>query len=45
MNIRVAITLLLAAISFGQAQTPTKTWDGFVTDTHCAARIASVPPP
>jgi hypothetical protein len=35
MNIRVAITLLLAAISVGQAQTPTKTWDGFVTDTHC----------
>src|SRR3984885_7881684 len=35
MNIRVAITLLLAAISAGQAQTPTKTWDGFVTDTHC----------
>jgi hypothetical protein len=36
MNSRVAITLLLAAaISVGQAQTPTKTWDGFVTDTHC----------
>jgi len=36
MNIRIAITLLLvAAISAGQAQTPTKTWDGFVTDTDC----------
>jgi hypothetical protein len=35
MNIRAAITLLLAAISVGQAQTPTKMWDGFVTDTHC----------
>jgi hypothetical protein len=36
MNIRVAITLLLAAaISVGQAETPTKAWDGFVTDTHC----------
>ena len=36
MNIRVAITLLFAAaISVGQAQTPTKTWDGLVTDTHC----------
>ncbi len=35
MNIRAAITLLLAAISAGHAQTPTKTWDGFVTDTHC----------
>jgi hypothetical protein len=36
MNLRVAITLLFAAaISVGQAQTATKTWDGFVTDTHC----------
>ena len=36
LNIRGAITLLLAAASsVGQAQTPTKTWDGFVTDTHC----------
>ena len=36
MNIRVAIELLLAvATSIGQVQTPIKTWDGFVTDTHC----------
>jgi hypothetical protein len=36
MNIPVAIELLLAvASSIGQAQTPAKTWDGFVTDTHC----------
>src|ERR1700679_2804566 len=35
MNVPVAITLLLAAISAGQAQTRTKAWDGFVTDTHC----------
>jgi hypothetical protein len=35
MNIRVAVTLLLAAtISVSQAQNPTKTWDGVVTDTH-----------
>jgi hypothetical protein len=32
----VAIKLLLAvATSVGQLQTPAKTWDGFVTDTHC----------
>jgi hypothetical protein len=36
MNIRAAIELLLAvAVSVGQVQPPTKTWDGFVTDTHC----------
>jgi hypothetical protein len=35
MNIRVAFMLLLVAISVGRAQTPIKTWDGFVTDTHC----------
>ena len=36
MNIQVAIKLLLvAAIPAGQAQPPAKTWDGFVTDTHC----------
>jgi hypothetical protein len=36
MNIRIAITLLLGAvIPAGQAQSSTKIWDGFVTDTHC----------
>jgi len=32
MNIPVALILLLATASAGQART---TWDGFVTDTHC----------
>ncbi len=35
MKVPVAITLLLAAISGGQPQTPAKSWDGFITDTHC----------
>ena len=36
MNIQIAIKLLLvAAIPVAQAQPPAKTWDGFVTDTHC----------
>jgi hypothetical protein len=44
MNSRVAITLLLAAaISVGRAQTPTKTWDGFVTDTNCQRTSAMTP--
>lgn len=34
IDIRVTL-LLAAALSAGQAQTPAKTWDGFVTDTHC----------
>ena len=36
MIIQIAIKLLLAAaIPAGQAQPAAKTWDGFVTDTHC----------
>jgi hypothetical protein len=35
MNSRVTSMLLLGAISVARAQTPIKTWDGFVTDTHC----------
>jgi hypothetical protein len=35
MNIRITIILLLTVIPGAQVQPPTKTWDGFVTDTHC----------
>jgi hypothetical protein len=35
MDARVAIMFLFAASFVSQAQAPTKTWDGFITDTHC----------
>jgi hypothetical protein len=34
MKILIVTTLLLASGSFGYTQ-ESKTWDGFVTDTHC----------
>src|SRR5277367_1170568 len=35
MNIRVIFALLLAGVAVSHAQALPRTWDGFVTDTHC----------
>jgi hypothetical protein len=34
MRMPLAVLLVVASAPFGYAQVP-KTWDGFVTDTHC----------
>jgi hypothetical protein len=35
MRTSLSIVLLVTASALGQAQNSNKTWDGFVTDTHC----------